>query len=540
MSYSSFLKHFPDKLAQPTGIAVMASVVVHSLVAITLPYWPVFSSEQANELREVELVELTPEMASRLPPPPKPPEPVLLAPSQPPSTSSQKPAQNKDLEKLLTTPRQPVVRRNRTQSPNKQLNRKRNAVLIRPGFTGKNVKIPELESQGVQPRKFRREDLAALTTRPNIATRPNITTTPSIIPGGLRSSTFFPPEQPNNNTFLTPQQPNNNTFLTSKPFDNSTFFTPEQPNNNTFLTPQQLNEGSFLPPEQTNDNPPPSPEQTNDNPPPSTEQPNNETALVPQRPGSPEEKIKRMRASITPNEENTSPEEAEENIKKLQEEWNQDESAATQASVLGSYPTLACYKKLEGTSVVGVLVGSDGKATQQQLIQSAGYPLFDEQAQQDIQSRSFENKTGESKFYRVNVNFEYNKDICPFSRGSKKSTPEDTTSPEESTTQQSTSEGADSEKKTTQQSTSEDSDSEEKATQQPTSEDSDSEEKATQQPTLEDSDSEEKATQQPTLEDSDSEEKATQQPTSEDSDSEEKATQQPASEDSDSEKSIDD
>ncbi|NEP56452.1 MAG: TonB family protein [Symploca sp. SIO2G7] len=486
MSYSSFLKHFPDKLAQPTGIAVMASVVVHALVAITLPYWPVFSREQPNKLREVSLVELTPEMASRLPPPPQPLQPILLPPSQPPATFSRKPAQENDLEKLLINPRQPIVRRSRTQSPNQKLNRNKNTVLIRPGFTGDNVRIPELENQGVKPRKFQREDLAALTTKPNI----NV--------GGLRSNTFIPPEQLSSNIFVSPEQPNSNIFVSPEQLSSNTFIPPEQPNNNIFVSPEQLNSNIFFPPEQpnnnifvspeqlnnnssallepSNDNPSSPPEQSNDNPSSPPEQQNSETALVPQRQESLEEKIQRKRISIIPNEENTSPEEAEENLKKLQEEWNQDEPAATIESISGSYPTLACYKKLEGTSVVGVLVGADGKATQQQLIQSAGYPIFDEQAQQDIQSRSFENQTEESKFYRVNVNFEYDEDICPFSRDSQKSAPEDTTSPKESTTQQSTPEDSDSEESTTQQPTSEGSDSEESTNQQSTSEDSEPEE----------------------------------------------------------------
>jgi hypothetical protein len=46
MSYASFTKSFPDliksvpeKLTQPTSIAVMASVGIHALLGVTLPYF---------------------------------------------------------------------------------------------------------------------------------------------------------------------------------------------------------------------------------------------------------------------------------------------------------------------------------------------------------------------------------------------------------------------------------------------------------------------------------------------------------------------
>jgi|GEM_PF-2833731 len=469
MSYSSFLKNFPDKLGQPTGIAVMASVVVHALIAITLPYWPVFSREQPKQLREVELVGLTPEMASRLPPPPQPKKPILLPPSQPPSTFPKQPAKDTDLGKLLTTPRQPVRRRYRTQVPQKQFNRQKKRIVTGPVFSNKTINIPELDGKKVKPRTYTPEELARLTTKPNISVQ------------GSSNNTLFQPQRQSNNPLFQPQRQNNNPL-----------FQPQEPNNNTFSPPQEPNNNTSSPPQEPNDN--------TSSPP---QEPNNNTALVPQRQESPEQKIQRMRASITPNQKNTSPEEAEENSKKLQEEWNQDEP--TISTIPGSYPTLACYKDLEGTSVVGVLVGGDGKATQQQLIQSAGYPIFDEQAQEDIQSRSFENQTGEPKLYHVNVNFKYNEDICPSLKVPQQPNQENSNS-EETTTEQSTSENSNSEEATTEQSTSENSNSEEATTEQSTSENSDSQETTTEQSTSENSDSQETTTEQPTSENSDSQE----------------------------------
>ena len=409
MSYSSFLKSSPDKLGQTTGIAVMASVVVHALLAITLPYWPVFSREQPKQLREVELVGLTPEMASRLPPPPKPPEPLLLPPSQPPSTFSQKPTQDYDLGKLLTTPRQSVGRRNKTQSSKESSQDDKKRVVIGPIFADKTIKIPELEGgKGVQARNFTAEELAIMTTKPNIKVGETNNNIPSFS------------GEPNNNIPSFSGETNNNIPSFSGETNNNIPSFSGEPNNNT---------------------PPP-------------EEQNNQTAYVPPSPESPEQKIERMRASITPNQENTSPEAAEENRKKLQEEWNQDEP--TNSTISGNYPTLACYKKLEGTSVVGVLVGADGKASQQQLIQSAGYPLFDEQAQKDIQSRSFPNQTGKPKLFHVNVNFKYDGDICPSLTVPQESNQEESSS-EKPTSQNSNQEESTSEKPTSQQSNQEDS-----------------------------------------------------------------------------------
>ena len=450
MSYSSFLKSSPDKLGQTTGIAVMASVVVHALLAITLPYWPVFSREQPKQLREVELVGLTPEMASRLPPPPKPPEPLLLPPSQPPSTFSQKPTQDYDLGKLLTTPRQSVGRRNKTQSSKESSQDDKKRVVIGPIFADKTIKIPELEGgKGVQARNFTAEELARLTAKPNIKIE------------GLDNNIPSFSGEPNNNIPSFSGETNNNIPSFSGETNNNIPSFSEEPNNNI---------PSFS-------------EEPNNNTPPPEEQ-NNQTAYVPPSPESPEQKIERMRASITPNQENTSPEAAEENRKKLQEEWNQEQ--ATNSTISGNYPTLACYKKLEGTSVVGVLVGADGKASQQQLIQSAGYPLFDEQAQKDIQSRSFPNQTGKPKLFHVNVNFKYDGDICPSLTVPQESNQEESSS-EKPTSQNSNQEESTSEKPTSQDSNQEDSTSEKPTSQDSNQEDSTSEKPNSQQSNQEDS-----------------------------------------------------
>ncbi len=67
MSFASLIKSFPQMLSQPTGIAVMASVGIHGLLGLTLPYLPLASQEKPGSPRTVQLVELTPAELSRLP-----------------------------------------------------------------------------------------------------------------------------------------------------------------------------------------------------------------------------------------------------------------------------------------------------------------------------------------------------------------------------------------------------------------------------------------------------------------------------------------
>jgi outer membrane biosynthesis protein TonB len=66
-SFPDFIKSFPQKLFEPTGIAVMSSVGIHALLAVTLPYLPIASQDKPQPIRNVKLVQLTPAEQSRLP-----------------------------------------------------------------------------------------------------------------------------------------------------------------------------------------------------------------------------------------------------------------------------------------------------------------------------------------------------------------------------------------------------------------------------------------------------------------------------------------
>jgi TonB family protein len=104
MSYASsdqsspnLLKRIPQKLSQPTAIAVIASLGIHAALGLSLPYLPISSQEKPKPARNVQLLELKPEELNRLPPSPlalQPLPPGLnqqlkpLSPSSPSGSSS--------------------------------------------------------------------------------------------------------------------------------------------------------------------------------------------------------------------------------------------------------------------------------------------------------------------------------------------------------------------------------------------------------------------------------------------------------------------
>jgi outer membrane biosynthesis protein TonB len=84
-----------------------------------------------------------------------------------------------------------------------------------------------------------------------------------------------------------------------------------------------------------------------------------------------------------------------------------------QLEIEGTYPRDACIRKLEGTSVYGIVVDAKGTVVAADLIKGAEYPLFNEQAIKDISDRQIENKTDKPKPLQITINYEYDSEICP-------------------------------------------------------------------------------------------------------------------------------
>lgn len=81
--------------------------------------------------------------------------------------------------------------------------------------------------------------------------------------------------------------------------------------------------------------------------------------------------------------------------------------------ITGIYPKDACIRRLEGTSVYGVVVDADNSVVALELIKGAEYPIFNERASKDIQQHDFANETPEITPYQVTVDYKYDAEICP-------------------------------------------------------------------------------------------------------------------------------
>ena len=81
-------------------------------------------------------------------------------------------------------------------------------------------------------------------------------------------------------------------------------------------------------------------------------------------------------------------------------------------NISGLYPRDACIRRLEGSSVYGVVLDTNNKVVALELIKGAEYAIFNERASKDIQKHNFAN-TQKLQPYRVMVDYKYNKDICP-------------------------------------------------------------------------------------------------------------------------------
>lgn len=92
---------------------------------------------------------------------------------------------------------------------------------------------------------------------------------------------------------------------------------------------------------------------------------------------------------------------------------NQGSRGITTVNLTGNYPATACSRQLAGTAVYGVTVDAQGRlSSEPQLIKSAGFPIFNQQAAGEVRSTRFNNPSGESRIYQVRVSFAPNPEVC--------------------------------------------------------------------------------------------------------------------------------
>lgn len=150
---------------------------------------------------------------------------------------------------------------------------------------------------------------------------------------------------------------------------------------------------------------PTAPPQPEAKPQPSPEQ------IAAQKVADSQERISKLRQSLTQNDAGTSDEDARKNyivwLAKVQDVEPEN------IEIVGTYPRDACIKRLKGSSVFGVVVNAKGEVVALDLIKGAKFPIFNQQASKDLSDRTFDNTTEQPKPYQVTVNYEYDAEICP-------------------------------------------------------------------------------------------------------------------------------
>lgn len=428
MSYDYLIDDLPTQLSA-NSIGVLASIGVHAILAFGFPNVPLFGGQNNKPIANnttVQVVELNSLEQSRLPnlapPTPSIPTNIPAFPNTPianipvPNISSSSfffPPGGRSLPSLpspstpkTTPPLPPGIAYNLPPLSGPL-----------PGMTGTSSNV----WQNVPPTQTRLPGKISIPPKRTITNIPLPNTSRanddrSLIESKKRQELFRtpPPEpsilpfekpsgkKPEVTTSPTPQTQNNPNNST----DRNT--TPAQPQANSSSStskrggiPNRLPPGQFPEPGQdelaSNSQPKPSPI------PAQISDAEREKKLIAD--------IRQRGQSLQEDKTNTSDEEARKNYVNWVASTKQVKP--TELNITGIYPKDACIKKLKGTTVYGVVVNTQGRVTSSELIKSSGYPVFNQQAKQQVQSRRFNNNTGNSKAYRVNVNFNYSSKICP-------------------------------------------------------------------------------------------------------------------------------
>ncbi|MEM8832291.1 MAG: energy transducer TonB [Cyanobacteria bacterium P01_G01_bin.19] len=124
-----------------------------------------------------------------------------------------------------------------------------------------------------------------------------------------------------------------------------------------------------------------------------------------------QERIQKLRESLTKNENGTSDEDARKNYIAWLTKVRDVEPEAIE--VRGTYPRDACIRRLKGSSVYGAVVNNEGEVVALDLIKGAKYSIFDRAAGEEIVKSVFDHDAGKPKPYQIRVNYEYDAEICP-------------------------------------------------------------------------------------------------------------------------------
>lgn len=394
MSYLSLIKSLPELLSQPSGIATVASLGLHGVLWVLLPVLPLASKTTEAEIQQpVQLVELTPAEINRLP---NFATPQISLPPLPKSNNLYPPLPPLQSSNSLPSLGAPFPSSSSLFAPPPSISFAPSTALPPP------VMFP--------PPPTTRIDIPDTPAPPRQNSRPTITFQPQPGLDELQRNSQLTVE-PNELPDLQAADPSAADLFpqTAPPSDPAT----TEPASNTTEPAAQP---TAIPETQPSETPTPQPNQT----PPPTEQAANPAVPTDRAAKIPEAAIAQLRASqeryrelYTFNPAGTTAEEVTSNI----ETWSQQalEAAGKEwkpLEVPPTYPEAACPKKLEGKAVFGVLVDAEGKIIDAPvLVQSTGYNLLNQQAQNDVAAYEFP-ATGEKQPYLVTLPFTYSGDAC--------------------------------------------------------------------------------------------------------------------------------
>jgi TonB family protein len=455
MSNNSFWQHLPEQLSQPTSVAILSSIGLHAVVLGALPIIS-WSDAQENTQRLVNLIELPPSAQSRIPQTAQPP----LLPSLPGTTDSDLNPDGLPSPPSVTTTLDPSS--NPFKFPNLPSLDSATGQVTLPPITLPNTpdlpplpapppldlssfvlpvapQPPSLEQESVPPRLGNPPQTLPTPTQPqnspvaiNPGNRPRQIpdlsefSSPPQIPPEFQAT--YPPDAIPVPPPLTPSG-NDTSPVTSPPspppvaaaptsvesqptspaeqlrgIEASVENSPSSPDRSIPEIPGEFvtTEEELLPRETQ------SPSEVAVNTPP-TLSPPSEPVFSQQRAALVAE-IKERRHLLMEDSTNTTPIEANRNwltwVEAVRDVNPQSKS------LTATYPKDACLKKLEGTAVYGVLVNSDGAIADVELIQSSGYGVFNEQAQETINKHTFGEFSQPTPF-QVTVSFSYDSETCP-------------------------------------------------------------------------------------------------------------------------------
>ncbi len=350
MSYESKLDYQSSKLVNPAQLCLLLSIALHLLV---LKFGlPTIKFNDDSGRREVSIIELNPEQQSRLP----------------------------DLSPQLNDQASPNLNNfSRADSGDPAAPFAIPPNLI-PGI-GDSRNLPPLTIP--PPPIFDFPAVPPMTdiTLPPVGDLSNLPQAPTVDPADFEVKPIkIPP-----NTGKIPTQPNDiPTFSEKSPQANQ---------------PTQ----AAVKPEQKPQLPVSKPEVKQ--PKPTAEQ------IAAQKTAQSQERISNLRQSLTKTNAGTTDEDARKNYVA----WLAKVEAIEpdQIEIKGTYPRDACIKRLEGSSVFGVVINTQGAVATIDLIKGAEYSVFNQQASKDLGDRTFANQTNKPKPYQVKVNYQYDAEICP-------------------------------------------------------------------------------------------------------------------------------